>query len=129
MAFWKIVGFDVTPRMPSSTSRCSCPLFKYPRLRLSSQGLWPCCLHRSCSFVMLGPYPASAVFEERHRGGEAVEEVASAYRPELTCGEESRHRHGPEHVGDHGGVVVLDREQVGAPAVAGEEQDAVGGSA
>src|SRR5438270_2275109 len=42
MAFWKIVGFDVIPRIPSSMKRLSSPLDRYPLLRLSSHGLWPC---------------------------------------------------------------------------------------
>src|SRR3954469_3672156 len=41
MAFWKIVGFDVRPRMPPSRSATSWPPVRYPRFRLSSQGLWP----------------------------------------------------------------------------------------
>src|SRR4051812_45832271 len=61
MALAKIVGFDVTPRMPRSTRRCSSPLVRYARFRLSSQGL--CCWssYSCCSFVFamvsLSPCP------------------------------------------------------------------------
>jgi hypothetical protein len=39
MAFWKIVGFDVTPRTPLSTQPCMVPSTIQSRRTLSSQGL------------------------------------------------------------------------------------------
>src|SRR5581483_6042815 len=52
MALAKIVGFDVMPRTPRSTQRASSPDVIHPRLRLSSQGLWPKSSCRRCSFVI-----------------------------------------------------------------------------
>ncbi len=52
MAFWKIVGFEVMPRIPSSMKRVNSPLDRYPRLRLSSHGLWPCSRKSRSSRVM-----------------------------------------------------------------------------
>ena len=52
MAFWKMVGLDVMPRTPRSTQRRSSPSVIQPRLRLSSQGLWPCSSYSSLSLPM-----------------------------------------------------------------------------
>src|SRR5437762_12535442 len=41
MAFSKIVGFDVTPRMPCSSTSRRRPPRANARVRLSFQGLWP----------------------------------------------------------------------------------------
>lgn len=51
IAWSKIVGFDVTPRMPSSTtSRESSPESIRSRLMVSSQGLWPYSMSCSTAF-------------------------------------------------------------------------------
>ena len=42
MAFAKIVGLAVTPRIPSATKAASVPSRKYGRVRLSSHGLCRC---------------------------------------------------------------------------------------
>src|SRR3954447_1660851 len=52
MALAKIVGFEVTPRMPWSTSRCRSPPRRYARFRLSSHGLCPCSSYICCSLVL-----------------------------------------------------------------------------
>src|SRR4051794_38856706 len=52
MALAKIVGFDVTPRMPWSTRRCRPPPRRYARFRLSSHGLCPCSSYSCCSLVL-----------------------------------------------------------------------------
>src|SRR5215217_3617154 len=52
MALAKIVGLAVTPRIPSATSLRSVPSRRYTRVRLSSQGLWPCSWCRRWSLVM-----------------------------------------------------------------------------
>src|SRR3954453_19884768 len=52
MALAKIVGFEVTPRMPWSTSRCRSPPRRYARFRLSSHGLCPCSSYSCCSLVL-----------------------------------------------------------------------------
>src|SRR4051794_40561800 len=52
MALAKIVGFEVTPRMPWSTRRCRSPPRRYARFRLSSHGLCPCSSYICCSLVL-----------------------------------------------------------------------------
>ena len=41
MALAKMVGFDVMPRTPRSSSSASWPSWIQSRRRLSSHGLWP----------------------------------------------------------------------------------------
>src|SRR4029450_10567399 len=84
MALAKIVGLAVTPRIPSATSRPSLPSRRYTRVRLSSQGLWPCSGERRWSLVMSSLLSSVVVAGEhiglgsgataggrrwRHRGG------------------------------------------------------------
>src|SRR5438552_288643 len=149
MAFWKIVGLEVTPRMPAFTWRSSSPDVRSWRFRLSSRGLWPKRSYSSWSFVMtavllvlgLGvrvprprpPYPGSAgdrshrrlAAEQRDRGREAVEEVAAADRTELAGSEETGDLRAVERLGEDAGVVVGLVEEVPAPPVAREQQGGV----
>src|SRR5829696_10485333 len=67
MALAKIVGLAVTPRIPSATSRLSVPSRRYTRVKLSSQGLWPCSLERRWSLVM-SSLLASVVPAREHIG-------------------------------------------------------------
>src|SRR4051794_41184160 len=109
-----MVGFDVTPRIPASTRRCSSPLRKYARFKLSSHGLWPC-VSKSCwSFVIpSSPMPEYLpVFEEDERCRETVYEVAAADGSELACREEAGERHGPEQIPDDPSVVIGLRKQI-----------------
>src|ERR671919_2243169 len=52
MALARMVGLAVTPRIPLATSRPRVPSPRWPRVRLSSQGLWPCSWYRRCSLFM-----------------------------------------------------------------------------
>src|SRR5829696_2599370 len=65
MALAKIVGLAVTPRIPSATSRLSVPSRRYTRVRLSSQGLWPCSWYRRWSLVMAS-FLSSVVAAREH---------------------------------------------------------------
>src|SRR6266508_2436904 len=60
--------------------------------------------------------------EDRHAGGEGVEEVAAADRAELALGEEPGHGRLAGGRGDADGVVVGLAEEVAAAPVAGEQQ-------
>src|SRR6266545_7363505 len=67
MALAKIVGFAVTPRIPPATSRPSMPSRRSVRVRLSSQGLWPCSSYRRWSLVM-SSLLSSVVLAREHVG-------------------------------------------------------------
>src|SRR6185437_14955944 len=60
--------------------------------------------------------------QQRHRGGEAVQERVPADGPDLTGAEHAGERDRAELVGDGAGVVVRLGVHVRAAAVAGEEQ-------
>src|SRR5580704_14285243 len=57
--------------------------------------------------------------QQRHRRGEAVDEVASPDRTELAGREEPRHGHRAQVFGQHAHVVVRLSEEPSPPAVAG----------
>src|SRR3954467_10364601 len=101
-----MVGFEVTPRMPSSTSSWSRPSLRYPRVRLSSQGLWPCASNNSCRRVRAA-MPATlcglCLLEEQNRRPETMEKVPSPDRSELAGREESAHRDRAQRLLEHGG--------------------------
>ena len=73
----------------------------------------------------IGFPPATALRragEQRDRGGEGVQEVLAADRPELSGAEEPGHRDVAEHLSQEPGVVVGLGEHPRATAVAGEQQ-------
>src|SRR5439155_1224595 len=66
--------------------------------------------------------------EDRHRGGEAVQERRSADRPDLAGGEEPCRRRAREGLLDDLGVMIGDAEQP-APAAVAREDERAGGPA
>src|SRR5688500_4095717 len=81
MAFSKIVGFDVTPTMPCSSTRAWRPPPRTRwRVRLSYQGLWPSSRRRAIGLVVMAASGSAAgsvvevevdvelIVEQRERG-------------------------------------------------------------
>src|SRR3954447_5053739 len=81
MALAKIVGFEVTPRMPWSTRRCRSPPRRYARFRLSSHGLCPCSSYSCCSLVLaMSKVPSRMKRSSVLFFFELVQQLASASR-------------------------------------------------
>ena len=108
MALAKMVGLEVTPRMPLATRPARVPSWSQSRRRLSSQGLWPCSVvevverghgsFRRCGAVgQAGAAPTPAV------GGPGGDVLGG--EAELVHGHLARGR-GPEVVDAHRGVGV-----------------------
>ena len=75
---------------------------------------------RKLSHGSIDPFRWS--WEQHHRGGEPMEEIAAANRAEFAGAEHPRHRRSLQCLVDDGGVVVGPLEQMSTPAVAGEHQ-------
>src|SRR5215211_931875 len=122
MALAKIVGLAVTPRIPAATSRLSVPSRRYTRVKLSSQGLWPCSLERRWSLVMssflssvvpAGEYVSFGLVPHRMVAGgldvEAVvvDQAAAERRPHRHQQADDNRQHRDPGRGDRRGVVEI----------------------
>ena len=92
MAFSKIVGFEVTPLMPSSAiRRASLPESSSSRLMLSSQMDWPSARMASSGLLMVAPWSRVGYIVPSHAGPERrnlenVSDVASRRSEYETAG-------------------------------------------